>query len=80
MIALIFIAALVCFSWWGFIHAYQQGLKAGRAMATKQEISYLVRASDIRVTIDWPAVERMLDHRGLIAVPKGADFQLRERA
>lgn len=52
------------------------GIEIGERIARAQERGKGARfeSGDLRVVIEWDGIHRVLEQKGMIAVPKGADF------
>jgi hypothetical protein len=64
---------LLALSFWagaiGWNLGWQRGLERGRR---EKEIRMVGR--ELTVTLNWDGVTRALDERGMVAMPKGVDF------
>lgn len=69
---------IICALWAGavgYVIGHNRALERGR-----RDTSLRFVGKELSVTLEWRGIERLLDERGLIAVPKGADFSERRAA
>lgn len=69
----IVITAAFCLGW--FFCAMREAKRGDR----ERENLMQVGRQDLHITMSMDAVNAMLDRRGLVAVPKGAEFQVHLR-
>ena len=51
----------------GYLHGYLSGVKDYKVLTT-------IESQGVQIKVNWQTVEALLDRKGLIAVPKGAEF------
>jgi hypothetical protein len=59
----------------GYYIGQSRGLERGRRESTVR-----VTGKDVSIVLEWRGIERILDHRGLIAMPKGVEFAGRKES
>lgn len=70
---LIIIAIWAGVTGWHF--GWSRGLERGRR---EQTMSF--KGQEVMITLQWKGIERLLDERGMVAMPKGVDFSNRKDA